>query len=190
MTFLLSLFFLSYFRFRRKRFCFHVRGTVSFYHVTSWTTHQKQPRDEHRALVAIRFYSPGIKTIHYFKKPELLRIHFKGSIKNWKGRKKKTTANNRLLRTRGAPETGAPEKWLCSAARPRRRGGPCFPRMRPQAACSPKPGCGEAHSLSCSEWCLCRSASVYGIMSYNPASLPSYPVISNVEKLVSSESNM
>lgn len=89
MTFLLSLFFLSYFRFRRKRFCFHVRGTVSFYHVTSWTTHQKQPRDEHRALVAIRFYSPGIKTIHYFKKPELLRIHFKGSIKNWKGRKKK-----------------------------------------------------------------------------------------------------
>lgn len=78
-------------------------------------------------------------------------------------------------------------------SRPRRaRGGSHrFPACaRPQAACSPKPGCGEAHSLSCSEWCLCRSAAVYGIMSYNPASLPSYPVISNVEKLVSSESNM
>lgn len=35
--------------------------------------------------------------------------------------------------------------------------------------------------LSCSEWCLCQSAAVYGIMSYTPASLLSYPVISNVE---------
>lgn len=35
--------------------------------------------------------------------------------------------------------------------------------------------------LSRSEWCLCQSAAVYGIMSYNPASLLSYPVISNVE---------
>lgn len=35
--------------------------------------------------------------------------------------------------------------------------------------------------LSYSEWCLCQSAAVYGIMSYNPASLLSYPVISNVE---------
>ena len=72
---------------------------------------------------------------------------------------------------------------------PRRRS--LLSRMRPPAAtCSPTSGCGEAHSLSCYEWCLCRSAAVYGIMSYNPASLPSYPVISNVEKLVSSESNM
>lgn len=35
--------------------------------------------------------------------------------------------------------------------------------------------------LSRPEWCLCRSAAVYGITSYNPASLLSYPVISNVE---------
>lgn len=188
MTFLLSLFFLSYFRFRRKRFCFHVRGTVSFYHVTSWTTHQKQPRDEHRALVAIRFYSPGIKTIHYFKKPELLRIHFKGSIKNWKGRKKKQqliigfSARVELPRLE-PPRSGSAQPPAHAAAAVL-----AFPACarRQRAVLS----CGEAHSLSCSEWCLCRSASVYGIMSYNPASLPSYPVISNVEKLVSSESNM
>ena len=36
-------------------------------------------------------------------------------------------------------------------------------------------------SLSRPEWCLCRSAAVYGITYYNPASLLSYPVISNVE---------
>lgn len=65
----------------------------------------------------------------------------------------------------------------------------CFPAL--QAAYSPGPAVEKQLTpLSCSEWCLCRSAAVYGIMSYNPASLPSYPVISNVEKLVSSESNM
>lgn len=36
--------------------------------------------------------------------------------------------------------------------------------------------------LSCSEWCLCQSAAVYGIMSYNLASPLVYQVISNVEK--------
>lgn len=146
------------------------------------------------ALVAIRFYSPGIKTIHYFKtktKTETLWIHFKAESKNWKGRKT-TTANNRLLRTCGAPEKQAPRR--SGSAQPPAHAAPCWSllsRMRPPAAtCSPTSGCGEAHSLSCYEWCLCRSAAVYGIMSYNPASLPSYPVISNVEKLVSSESNM
>lgn len=89
MTFLLSFFFLSYFRFRRKRFCFHVRGTVSFYHVTSWTTHQKQPRDEHRALVAIRFYSPGIKTIHYFKKTGTFKNSFQRQHQKLKRKEKK-----------------------------------------------------------------------------------------------------
>lgn len=42
-------------------------------------------------------------------------------------------------------------------------------------------GAAPPTPLSCSEWCLCQSAAVYGIMSYNPASLLAYPVISNVE---------
>lgn len=86
----------------------------------------------------------------------------------------------------GAPEAGALER-LCSAA--------LAPAMvlafsHLQLVCSPSPAVEKLTPLSCSEWCLCQSAAVYGIMSNNPASLPSYPVISNVEKLVSSESNM
>lgn len=86
----------------------------------------------------------------------------------------------------GSPGEAAP----LSCPRPGDGSESCFsPHRRQRAVLSPAVE-KQLTPLSCSEWCLCRSAAVYGIMSYNPASLPSYPVISNVEKLVSSESNM
>lgn len=67
--------------------------------------------------------------------------------------------------------------------------GPLETRLPSRRPRGPSPGrvgpgpCREAPPtpLSRPEWCLCRSAAVYGISSYNPASLLSYPVISNVE---------
>lgn len=128
------------------------------------------------ALIAIRFSSPGVQTIHYFKtKQKNCDSMSSFQRQHQKLRRKPTTAENWLLRAHACAcvELLPQEPWGsdCSAAlTPATVWSPAFPHRRQRAVLSPYAVEKQLAPLSCSEWCLCRSAAVYGIMSSNPAS--------------------